>query len=556
MKKFLAKFLAMVLVIAMAIPGIGAFADEEAETPSYSWAKDPEKTYDTYEGKTIILHTNDVHGNIEGYTYVKGLKNYYESKGAEVITVDAGDFSQGDPNVNMSKGKNAISMMNAVGYDFASLGNHEFDYGYARLKKNIKKAKFKVLCADIFNSKGKTIYDANAVWTSKNSDLKIGFFGLDTPEAQTKANPVLIKGLKFVQGKELYDVAQKQIDKLSKKADLVICLAHLGVNPESEPNTSYDVFNNTQGLDLIIDGHSHTTLIEGPKGEPIQSTGTKFQYVGMIMIDNATKEIIQKELIPANRTIAFDETIDKKAGKIVKKIDKELNIVFAKSEVDLFGAARGDAENPGVRNSETNLGDLLTDAMLWEIVKTEGVVSVDKDHVVALTNGGGIRADIPAGDITKRDVVTAFPFDNTVTVVYVKGSELLEALEASTFSTPTPVGGFPHVAGIQYTVNTKKEFQQGEQYPASTYYAPKKIVRVKNVLINGKKLNKDDVYAVVTNNFLADGGDTYYVFNNATSQFDTGFVLNEVVTDYILNALGGVVGNEYAAPQGRITIKK
>ncbi|MBP5330719.1 MAG: 5'-nucleotidase C-terminal domain-containing protein [Lachnospiraceae bacterium] len=556
MKKLLFKLLAFALVIAMILPGAGAFADETG-IKSEAWAKDPEKTYENYEGMTVILHSNDVHGSIEGYTYIKGLKKYYENMGAEVITVDAGDYLQGDPNVNLSKGKNAVTMMNAVGYDFVTLGNHEFDYGYARQKKVLKKANFTVLCADIFNSKGKTLYKANAVWESKKSDLKIGFFGLDTPEAQTKANPALIKGLKFVQGEELYKVAQEQVDILSKKADIVIALTHLGVNAESEPNTSYDLYKNTTGIDLIIDGHSHTVMTFGPNGEPIQSTGTKFQYVGMVMIDNATKEIVQRELITADRvTAGFDKAIDKKVTKIVNKLNKKLDVVFAKSEVELFGLARGDENTNGVRNSETNMGDLLTDALLWEATKEEGSISVDKDHIVCVTNGGGIREDIKIGDITMRNIITVFPYSNTVSVIYLTGKDLLEALEASTFSTPGPVGGFPHVSGMKLTINTKKAFAQGEQYPDSTYYAPKKIKRVTIDSINGKKFNKNDTYAVVTNDFLAGGGDTYYVFANATNKFDTGIVMNEAVVDYITNVLGGVIGSEYAEPQGRITIKK
>ncbi|MBO4415942.1 MAG: bifunctional metallophosphatase/5'-nucleotidase [Lachnospiraceae bacterium] len=554
MKKLLFKLLAFALVIAMVLPGAAAFADD-TEKPSYAWAKDPEKTYDNYEGKTVILHSNDVHGNIEGYTFIKGLKNYYEGMGAEVITVDAGDYIQGDPYVNLSKGKNAVTMMNAVGYDYAILGNHEFDYGYARQKKVLKKANFKVLCADVFNSKGKTLYDANAVWKSNKSDLKIGFFGMSTPETQTKANPTLMVGLKFADGEELYKIAQEQVDILSKKADIVIALTHLGIDAESEPNTSYDLYKNTTGIDLIIDGHSHSTIITGPNGEPIQSTGTKFAYVGMIMIDNATKEIEQRELITADRlTAGFDKAVDKKAAKLIKKVDDKINVVFAKSEVDM-PFAKGDENTPGVRNSETAIGDLLVDAMLWMVTKDEGSVTVDRDHVVAITNGGGMRAEIKQGDITMKDIMTTYPFDNTVAVIYLTGKELLEVLEVSTSSTPAAMGGFPSVAGIQYTINTKKEYKAGKQVGDTLIYAPKKIKRVTINSINGKEFNKNDTYAIVTNNFLADGGDTYYLFANATSKFDTGVVQNEAVIAYIQEVLGGVIGEEYAAPQGRIIIK-
>ncbi|MCR5329663.1 MAG: 5'-nucleotidase C-terminal domain-containing protein [Lachnospiraceae bacterium] len=555
MKKLLLKLCAFILVFAMIIPGAAAFADDTAETPSYSWAKDPEKTYDNYEGKTVILHSNDVHGQIDGYTYIKGLKNYYEGMGAEVITIDAGDFSQGDPNVNLSFGLTAVNMMNAVGYDFSTIGNHEFDFGLDQLKKNLKSAKFKVLCANVFDENGKTLFDANAVWKSSKSDLKIGFFGLDTPEAQTKCNPIYVQGLKFAQGEELYKVAQKQVDKLSKKADLVICIAHLGTDAETEPNNSYNVYNNTKGIDLIIDGHAHKTLVQGINNEPIQSTGTKFAYVGMVMIDNATKEIEQRELITANRLNGFDEKIDAIAEEIINDVKAQYGAVFAKSLVNTNGE-KGDENTKGNRTAETNAGDLLTDAMLWAVTKDEGSIAVDKDHIICVTNGGGIRAAISKGDISKLDINTVLPYDNTVTVVYITGRELLEALEASTFCTPSAVGGFPQIAGFKLKIYTNKAFKQGELYPGSTYHAPKKIKRVKITSVNGKPFNKDDVYAVVCNSFMANGGDTYYVFKNASAKFDTGIRQDEALMDYIENELGGVIGKEYKKAQGRIKIKK
>ena len=539
MKKLLAKICAIALVIALAIPGIGA----SAKTIRVG-TKD-------YTGKTIILHTNDVHGALEGYTYIAGLKAYYKSLGAEVIAVDCGDFSQGTTYVSISKGKNAVTMMNKAGYDIATLGNHEFDYGWAQLKKNLKKANFKVICADVFKSNDKTIYDPNTVWTTA-SGVKIGFFGLETPETQTKVNPGLIQGISFVQGKELYAVAQKQVDELKEKSDIVICLAHLGVDAESEAggNRSIDLYKNTEGIDLILDGHSHTVMTEGPEGEPIQSTGTKFAYVGRVIIDDATKKIESHDLIPVTDFIPVSSKVTKTALKLEKKVDSKYDAVFAKSEVDLNGD-----KAPGNRTQETNNGDLITDAILWSVTKVDNGITVDKDHIVAITNGGGIRAAIKAGDITMKDINTVLPFGNTVAVVYVKGSELLEALEASTFCTPDAIGGFPQISGMKITIDTTKAFDQGDLYPESTYYAPKSIKRVTINEINGKAFDKDAVYAVITNDFCMAGGDTYSIFKNASAQFDTGIVMDEAVVEYVQTVLGGVIGSQYAEPQGRITIK-
>lgn len=501
-----------------------------------------------YKGKTVILHSNDVHGAVAGYSYISELKKDFEKEGATVVMVDAGDFSQGTTYVSTTKGLDAITMMNAAGYDLATLGNHEFDYGYAQLKENISKANFTVLCADVFDENGSPIYSSGAIVTI--GDLKIGFFGLETPEAQTKANPALIKGLKFVSGEKLYKQTQAVIDTLKEKgAQLIIGITHLGVDGESEPNRSIDLYNNTVGIDFLIDGHSHTVMTEGEKGEPIQSTGTAFANIGVIIIDNESAKI-ESNYLQSTEGLALDESVTATAQEIIDRVNGEYNVVFASSLVEL----NGDRE-PGNRTEETNLGDLITDAMMWTILKDDGSLSVDKGHTVALTNGGGIRAWIHAGAITKKDVNTVLPFGNTIAVVYVKGYELLEALEASTYCTPISLGGFPQVAGLDFTIDTTKAYDKADStYPGSTYYGPKSINRVTINSVNGEKFDENATYAVITNNFVAAGGDTYYAFASASSQFDTGIVLDEAVMSYITTVLNSTVGEEYKDPQGRIHV--
>ena len=535
MRKFLSLLLTLAMVFSLAVT-VNA---EEIVVTSAPAA--------TMEGKTVILHTNDVHGAVEGYAYITALKADYEAKGAEVILVDAGDYSQGTTYVSTTKGADAVAMMNAAGYNVATLGNHEFDYGYAQLKENMAKAGFKVLCADVFNADGTTIFDANYTYTTK-SGVKVGFFGMETPETQTKANPALIKGLTFATGDAFTKAAADQVAAL-KDADVVICLAHLGVDAESKPYTSYDLYSAVKGIDFIIDGHSHTVMDKGANGEPIQSTGTAFENIGVIVIDDATKKIESNSLFAVDENTAKDETVAAAAKVIVDRVDAEYGAVFAKSEVELNGAK---APN-GNRDGETNNGDQITDAMVWKVLQNKDGLTVDTDHVVAITNGGGIRAPIKVGDITKKDINTVLPFGNTVAVVYVTGAQLLEALEASTYS--LPVGGFPQVSGINFTIDTAKEFDAGDLYPGSTYHAPKSINRVTIDSINGKAFKADDTYAVVTNNFCAAGGDTYYAFAAATAQFDTGVPLDEAMMEYITTELKGVIGAAYAAPQGRITIK-
>lgn len=279
-KKLLSLLLVLCLILSLSCT---AFAADEAKPLA---------------GKTVILHSNDVHGAIDLYAAMASLKADYEAQGAEVILADAGDYSQGTVYVSVHKGADAVTMMNATGYDVATIGNHEFDYGYAQLAENMKAAKFKVLCADVLGADGKTIFNANTI--IEKGGVKIGFFGLETPEAQTKANPKLIQGLKFLagkDGKELYACATEQVNDLKAQgADIVICLAHLGTDGSSEPYTSYDLAKNVKGIDFIIDGHSHSVITAGPNGEAIQSTGTAFANIGVITIDNATKKIVGNEL--------------------------------------------------------------------------------------------------------------------------------------------------------------------------------------------------------------------------------------------------------------------
>ena len=533
MRKALALLLSVVMSLSLLV--------------STAWAEDP-VTQDL-AGKTVILHTNDVHGAIQDYAKVAALKADYEARGAIVYLVDAGDFSQGSVYVSLNKGADAVTMLNAVGYDFVTLGNHEFDYGAQQLADNLKNANFRILCSDVLDADGDAVADEAITSEVEGSGLKIGFFGLATPETKTKANPALIKGLTFLSGEALYKCAQDEIDWLKQEnADVIICLAHLGVDKESQPNTSYDLYKNTTGIDFIIDGHSHSVMTKGPNGEPIQSTGTALANVGVITIDNATKKIESNELIALKDYTGSDAAVAAAAKAIMDPIDAAYGEVFAKSNVDLNGA-----KAPGNRTEETNLGDLITDAMMWAI-RTKAP-SVDMTNAVAITNGGGIRAAINKGDITKKDINTVLPFGNTLAVVYVKGSELLEALEASTYCTPEAVGGFPQFAGMEVELNIAPKYDKNaKEYPGSEYFGPKSINRITIKSINGKAFDPNATYAVITNNFMAAGGDTYYAFAAAKEQFDTGLPLDEILMEYITTELNGVVGEQYAKPQGRLTI--
>lgn len=532
-KKVLSLLLAVVMTFSLAVTANAA-----------------EETAQDLDGDIVILHTNDVHGAISGYAKVAALKDAYEARGAYVLLMDAGDSIQGDPTVSTSEGATAVELMNLAGYDVASMGNHEFDYGYQNLKDLEADADFTIVDANVLYN-GQVAFEDNVVFTAPDG-TKIGVFGLDTPETATKAHPAKIQGVTFLAGDKMFDCAQDQVDALEAEGcEYIICLGHLGIDAESTGNRSIDLLEKVDGIDVFIDGHSHSTLEDvkaaaggtGKVGDTlVTSTGTKLESVGVVTID--ADGTITTATTPVADLTATDADVAARAAKIQAEIDKEYGTVFAKTEVALNGE-----KEPGNRTEETNLGDLICDALVWG-AEREGT-EVD----AAVTNGGGIRASIAAGDITKKDINTVLPFGNTLSIVKVTGAELLEALEASTYCTPTSIGGFPQVSGIEFTVDTTKAYDQGEQYPGSTYYGPKSIQRVTIETVGGEPFDANATYTIATNDFMAAGGDTYYAFAAASVNYDLGLSMDEVVMDYITDELKGTVTEEaYGQPAGRITV--
>ncbi|MCE5236178.1 MAG: bifunctional UDP-sugar hydrolase/5'-nucleotidase [Clostridiaceae bacterium] len=539
--------LLLVFVLVFSLLQVAALAD----TTSYAdfMAAD-------LNGKIVLLHTNDVHGTVDGYGKIATLKKDIEAKGATVILIDDGDYSQGKTTVSISKGKTAVDLMNQAGYDIATIGNHEFDYGYDQMIANLEGAKYVTVVANMtYNGtapfKPNHIIDVNGV--------KIGFFGLATPESATKANPANMVGVSFLAGKKMNAVAQAQIAALKAAgASLVVCLGHLGVDAGSKPNRSTDVISAVKGIDLFIDGHSHTVIdgmdnsyvkYKGPGSTMLVSTGTAFDCIGAVIYDPATGKL-DARLIDIDLSKKADEIVsDSNVKKLIDNINNDINrkygTVFASSEV-LLSAARA----PGVRTQETTLGNLVTDSILW------GIARAGLKADCAITNGGGLRADIKVGPITKNDILTVLPFGNTLALVEVTGAQLLEALEAATADTPNAMGGFPQAAGIEFTINTGSAFKQNGTYPNTTVKRPGKIARVTIQTINGQPFDPKAAYIVASNNFTAAGGDEYYVFTQG-KVVDTGITLDEVLMDYITDTatgLGGVIGQRYAKTEGRINI--
>ena len=366
----------------------------------------------------------------------------------------------------------------------------------------------------------------------------------------------MIKGVTFLSDSALIGCAQEQVAALEAAGcDYIVCLGHLGIDNESAPNRSIDLLTEVTGIDVLIDGHSHSSLDDvkaatggtGKVGDTlVTSTGTAAATAGIVTIEDGAITVSSVDLATYEGS---DAAVAARAAEIKAEIEAEYGAVFATTEVDLNGE-----RDPGNRTEETNLGDLITDAILW-YATTEADLDVDEAHVVAVTNGGGIRASIAAGDITKKDINTVLPFGNTLSIVEVTGAELLEALEASTYCTPTAVGGFPQVSGIEFTVDTSKAYDQGDLYPGSTYYGPASIQRVTIETVGGEPFDANATYTIATNDFMAAGGDTYYAFAAASVNYDLGLAMDEVVMDYITDELKGTVTAEaYGEPAGRITV--
>lgn len=527
------------------------------------------------KGKLVILHTNDTHGRDAakagesiGSAGVAQMKKDYEAAGADVLLISAGDATQGKPLVNISDGATALEFMNLAEYDMMVPGNHELDYGFDNLAYLASEAKFPMLAANVtYTESGENAFWPHWVFVTKQG-YKVGVFGLATPETLTKANPNNVKGLSFASGAELYTCAQAEIDQLKNAGcDLVVAVGHLGTDEASAPNRSTDVIANTTGIDLFIDGHSHTEIDGGEKvGDTLlTSTGEYLANVGVVTY-NGKK--LSADLVTAEEYKGgYDEEVMNAALKYTAAIDAEYNKVFGKTEVDLNGTrSGGDAladddsvlasfpEGEGNRTAETNLGDFASDATLFLANEYS-----DKPVDAAITNGGGIRETLVKGDITKSDMVTVFPFGNEIVLVPVTGAQLLEALEAACSACPEALGAFPQVAGVTFTVDTTVPYVNGAQYPDSTYYAPAYPgARVQNVMVGGEALDLNKTYTLATSDFLAAGGDTYYVLKASfdAAGVSTGLNLEDGLIRYITEEMGGVIGEEYAQPAGRITIVK
>ena len=490
-----------------------------------------------------ILYTNDVHTYIDKqspkltYAAIADLKQSYQNAGKDVLLVDAGDHVQGTAYGSMDEGASIIKLMNAAGYDVATPGNHEFDYGMDRAKAIMKEADFPYLSCNWVDLRT-TLRVLPSVKVFVRGGRRIAFVGVTTPETFTKSTPAYFmdkaqrKYIYDIQGgedgKKLYDAVQKAIDKAKLLADVVIGLGHLGVDPSSSPWTSEEVIAHTSGFDAFIDGHSHTVMenkqVQDASGKAVTltQTGSYFANVGEMTI--AADGTITTKLIPTHE--GMDAGIAAMQTGWVNTVDDMLGEKIAVGDSDFYVSDPATGKRR-IRSAETNLGDFVADGIYTYFNE------VEKLHCdVAIMNGGGIRADVPAGDWTFKTCKQVSPFGNVACLMSVTGKQIQDALEfAARFAGEDGKenGGFLHVAGATYEIHTDipNTVQTDEKnvWIGSATGSP----RVQNVKIYDKAsgsylpLDPGATYALAGMNYtLRNLGDGFAMFDGA-----------ELIKDYV-----------------------
>jgi 2',3'-cyclic-nucleotide 2'-phosphodiesterase (5'-nucleotidase family) len=473
-----------------------------------------------------VVHTNDVHGRIEadpgvGYANLATLVNMGRSVTNKNLLLDAGDVSHGTLLTNLFEGETAAVLLDMLGYDAVVPGNHDFNYGKERLIEAAKLAEqysdLRVLAANVLDEQGNMVFQPYQLYYYDG--FTVGVIGATTPDTETKTHPKNVEGLSFMSDEVVYG-AQAMVDEVRERADYVIVLAHLGLDEDGSYGvTSKMLAENVKGIDLIVDGHSHTVLENGMRvGDTlIVSAGEYMKQVGLVEIAvrngkaaGETAVLISAEDVadPSKNEYAkmlgiTEVTPDPQVTAYIESQKARLEEIT--TEVVAYTPVFLDGERNNVRTKPTNLGNMIAQAM---------VEATGAD--VAFTNGGGIRASIPAGDVTRGDIITVLPFNNTVVVVEVTGQDIYDALEWGYSRLPESNGGFPQTAnmGIVY----------------SRFSDPGN--RIKRVLINGKVVDRNATYRLATNDFMAAGGDGYTMFNKPIVMYGVG--LDEVLTDYMV----------------------
>ena len=507
----------------------------------------------------VILYTNDVHCGVNdnlGYKSLATVKDAFEAAGKTVLLVDNGDSVQGDTIGTLSKGEYIIDMMNEIGYAVATPGNHEFDYTMEQFFALRDRADFPYVSCNFVDKDGNPVLDPYVIL--EVNGVKLAFVGISTPRTITTSTPSYFMNdqgeyiygfLQDETGEKVYAAVQSAVDAArAEGAEYVIALSHLGIELDCSPWMSTDVITNTTGIDVVLDGHSHS-VIEGEQvknmdGQNVllSSTGTKLANIGCLTFQADGS---------AKTGLINDSGMQDFVDGIMAEFDELINSVVAHTDVDLTivdpVAVDADTGKPIriIRNQETNLGDLCADAY-------RTLSGAD----VAFVNGGGIRANIAAGDITYGQIISVHPYGNMMCVMEVTGQQILDALELGCCNRPGESGGFLQVSGMTYEVDLSipSSVVKDENGMFAGVSGDRRVV---NVTIGGEAIDPEATYTLASHNYmLKDAGDGYSMFQDCVLLQDSVMLDNQVLINYIVDSLGGVVGEEYSEPygEGRIVI--
>lgn len=521
-------------------------------------------------GEVYIIFTSDVHCGIDqgfGYAGVQQIRDTLEDQGYTTLLVDDGDFIQGELVGSLTKGEKIVELMNDLQYDVAIPGNHEFDYGMDQFMKLVDMAQFPIISCN-FNKQGELVLAPYVI--KEAAGMKIAFVGVTTPKTITASTPQFFQNEEgeyiygFMQdetGEGVYQAVQNSVDAArAEGVDYVYLIAHLGNEMTCSPWTYADVISHTNGIDVVLDGHSHDTeqvVMKNKDGEQVvrSACGTKLNAVGYSHI--SAENGIEKTNIwswPNNTSVVqllnIENSIKDKTDQILQEIEEGLSQIVAYSDVLLTvndPAARDSSGNPVrmIRRAETNLGDFCADA----------VRTVHKADI-GIAGGGNIRADIQKGDITYKDIISVFPWGNNIAVVEATGQQILDALEWGARNVPDEEGGFLQVSGLTYEVDAT--------IPSTCVADVNGLFdhvegarRVKNVKVAGEPIDPAKTYTVAATSYiLLHHGDGFTSFDGANVIAKAATIDNQALIDYIVENLGGTIGEQYANPygEGRIVI--
>ena len=550
--------------------GAGGQSGEAGATSGQDGKQDKAQAVEKND-EIYVLYTSDVHCGIDqgfGYAGLAQVREALEDQGYETILVDNGDAIQGEMIGMLTQGEAILEIMNALEVDVAVPGNHEFDYGVERFLELRKMASFPYLCCNLCY-KGEPILQPYMI--REVAGRKIAFVGVTAPNTLTQSTPKFFQDesgnfvydfMNDTTGEKVYNAVQKAVDDArSEGADLVYLLGHLGNNAEDSPWTYADVLANTYGIDVMIDGHSHDNMqveMKNKKGEKVvrSACGTKLSSIGYSHI-GADGTVLETGIWNWNNGMSLPKLlgIENEVGDMVNEasasVQDLLDQVVAKSDCKLSIYDPEAVDTAGkpirmVRRAETNLGDFCADAM-------RSIAGAD----IALMNGGGVRADLPSGDITYGDLTKVHPFGNQICLIKATGQEILDALEWGARANPDENGGFLQVSGLRYEIDVTVE-NPCQQDATGMMTGIKGKRRVKNVYVGEEPIDPKKTYTVAGVGYtLLLGGDGYTAFNNAEVVAAEMQLDVQVLIDYVTNELGGKIDSAtYGDPygQGRITI--